>query len=56
MYDWSEKADRQLERIKEFQLLLKGCTIEAKILCDIRDRLKKFQLLLKGCTIEASHE
>ena len=37
----------------EFQLLLKGCTIEAvqSVLIEAVD--EKFQLLLKGCTIEA---
>ena len=35
-----------------FQLLLKGCTIEAAKQCmDAFDAM--FQLLLKGCTIEA---
>ena len=37
-----------------FQLLLKGCTIEAGW-CFAYYRIKrKFQLLLKGCTIEAN--
>ena len=37
----------------EFQLLLKGCTIEAAL--DIKKYFdEEFQLLLKGCTIEAS--
>ena len=37
----------------KFQLLLKGCTIEA--CADEGDKryIAKFQLLLKGCTIEA---
>ena len=39
----------------EFQLLLKGCTIEA--FRSIANALGfKFQLLLKGCTIEAQSE
>ena len=38
-----------------FQLLLKGCTIEAK--SSIEEKLNDyvFQLLLKGCTIEACY-
>ena len=53
MYDWScgwKETDR-----KEitFQLLLKGCTIEALILSAKNRRGLGFQLLLKGCTIEA---
>ena len=35
-----------------FQLLLKGCTIEAVIRSLVVSCLR-FQLLLKGCTIEA---
>ena len=38
-----------------FQLLLKGCTIEARLAAPLR-RNRKFQLLLKGCTIEAIQE
>ena len=38
---------------KKFQLLLKGCTIEARVIPDAAEG-KKFQLLLKGCTIEAT--
>ena len=37
--------------VNAFQLLLKGCTIEAVSI--LRGRVLKFQLLLKGCTIEA---
>ena len=36
----------------KFQLLLKGCTIEAA-LDEVILRDWRFQLLLKGCTIEA---
>ena len=38
---------------KEFQLLLKGCTIEAKEFSRWSTKPGMFQLLLKGCTIEA---
>ena len=45
-----------MERIKtlllKFQLLLKGCTIEA-IFNAKKSAAVEFQLLLKGCTIEA---
>ena len=37
-----------------FQLLLKGCTIEA-IITFIGFDFLSFQLLLKGCTIEACY-
>ena len=37
-----------------FQLLLKGCTIEAYIPIADSLRVALFQLLLKGCTIEAA--
>ena len=37
----------------KFQLLLKGCTIEAA-LDEVILRDWRFQLLLKGCTIEAA--
>ena len=43
----------QAQVIDEFQLLLKGCTIEAGLAERMRDTYKGFQLLLKGCTIEA---
>ena len=36
-----------------FQLLLKGCTIEAGIHVAKGLTFRLFQLLLKGCTIEA---
>ena len=36
-----------------FQLLLKGCTIEAYFLLYTLSPPTSFQLLLKGCTIEA---
>ena len=37
-----------------FQLLLKGCTIEARNRA-LNAHTVVFQLLLKGCTIEAHH-
>ena len=37
----------------EFQLLLKGCTIEALLRDSSWLNCVTFQLLLKGCTIEA---
>ena len=37
----------------EFQLLLKGCTIEADFKAKLENDDELFQLLLKGCTIEA---
>ena len=37
----------------KFQLLLKGCTIEALMMSLISSIVSRFQLLLKGCTIEA---
>ena len=48
------ELDRRGFNAGTFQLLLKGCTIEAgnaseHCLCHLQ-----FQLLLKGCTIEAS--
>ena len=39
--------------IPQFQLLLKGCTIEAVLNRGFYVSRKMFQLLLKGCTIEA---
>ena len=39
-----------------FQLLLKGCTIEASSGNSTSTFTKWFQLLLKGCTIEATEE
>ena len=36
-----------------FQLLLKGCTIEAGLFDGDMSKIVEFQLLLKGCTIEA---
>ena len=41
-----------LTPLRMFQLLLKGCTIEA-FLNGAPVRIDLFQLLLKGCTIEA---
>ena len=38
-----------------FQLLLKGCTIEAYKSGAPIDDYTRFQLLLKGCTIEAEY-
>ena len=38
-----------------FQLLLKGCTIEAYNRYNDDGDCIEFQLLLKGCTIEAYH-
>ena len=38
----------------EFQLLLKGCTIEADFKAKLENDDELFQLLLKGCTIEAT--
>ena len=38
-----------------FQLLLKGCTIEASSEVSGGTDIE-FQLLLKGCTIEATHQ
>ena len=40
-------------KLKRFQLLLKGCTIEACSLITLFAVYLLFQLLLKGCTIEA---
>ena len=37
-----------------FQLLLKGCTIEAGLFDGDMSKIVEFQLLLKGCTIEAN--
>ena len=37
-----------------FQLLLKGCTIEAPRTSSSNWNDAEFQLLLKGCTIEAT--
>ena len=53
MYDWSPLRCLQRFRTKSFQLLLKGCTIEA-VTSSSALRNEKFQLLLKGCTIEAA--
>ena len=55
MYDWSCSLITLFVGVLLFQLLLKGCTIEA--LTDILDEEihTTFQLLLKGCTIEAPH-
>ena len=51
MYDWSEITVTAIAA-EEFQLLLKGCTIEALTLPALISTWW-FQLLLKGCTIEA---
>ena len=47
------QALEKLDVANPFQLLLKGCTIEA-FLNGAPVRIDLFQLLLKGCTIEAS--
>ena len=52
MYDWSRLKVDLNRNLKLFQLLLKGCTIEALSRSAFLLR-RKFQLLLKGCTIEA---
>ena len=54
MYDWSSNGFEQSRILKEFQLLLKGCTIEACSWAFERGPRLMFQLLLKGCTIEAT--
>ena len=53
MYDWSNVANVLAKSSIMFQLLLKGCTIEALRRILSRRSTHKFQLLLKGCTIEA---
>ena len=53
MYDWSNLAHFVVVRCTRFQLLLKGCTIEAYFLLYTLSPPTSFQLLLKGCTIEA---
>ena len=54
MYDWSFiEGTTTLSEV--FQLLLKGCTIEA-ITGQYSVGTLRFQLLLKGCTIEAEWE
>ena len=40
----------------KFQLLLKGCTIEAVDGKTLQLKYDEFQLLLKGCTIEAKEK
>ena len=53
MYDWSSWEINFCSIVKRFQLLLKGCTIEAFIEARRSNYFRMFQLLLKGCTIEA---
>ena len=53
MYDWSRSPAQNARPPDRFQLLLKGCTIEALFTTAYVLRYLKFQLLLKGCTIEA---
>ena len=53
MYDWSGISEKIFEVAEGFQLLLKGCTIEADEKADNLTTNVVFQLLLKGCTIEA---
>ena len=52
------KQDRELLFVDRdwFQLLLKGCTIEAGLFDGDMSKIVEFQLLLKGCTIEADKE
>ena len=52
MYDWSNFVASVSKRFR-FQLLLKGCTIEASYGFRRWRTGNVFQLLLKGCTIEA---
>ena len=56
MYDWSIGGRKRNAGPCTFQLLLKGCTIEADYFTSCLPWPQKFQLLLKGCTIEASGE
>ena len=51
MYDWS-RSGVFMSNANKFQLLLKGCTIEASWTPRVWP-YPTFQLLLKGCTIEA---
>ena len=53
MYDWSWVCLWQWRLRFQFQLLLKGCTIEAREDASKSPIIVMFQLLLKGCTIEA---
>ena len=53
MYDWSPESFKNAIVWLKFQLLLKGCTIEASIEAQSTNQKRSFQLLLKGCTIEA---
>ena len=53
MYDWSLKLEGIINQELMFQLLLKGCTIEATNPFQLYPLYLTFQLLLKGCTIEA---
>ena len=53
MYDWSSGRQKGVRQDLQFQLLLKGCTIEAQMRRVFMLLNGKFQLLLKGCTIEA---
>ena len=52
MYDWSREIENTPGQGRTFQLLLKGCTIEAFFQA-LSNNAARFQLLLKGCTIEA---
>ena len=53
MYDWSSRYAEKMKTSSRFQLLLKGCTIEALPQSPDLPGKDGFQLLLKGCTIEA---
>ena len=53
MYDWSLRLAQTVRQTTQFQLLLKGCTIEAHSATWWCHARPQFQLLLKGCTIEA---
>ena len=53
MYDWSRYVGQRPIISGMFQLLLKGCTIEATLWLPLLGLSTWFQLLLKGCTIEA---
>ena len=53
MYDWSDVQEYFWGAQWTFQLLLKGCTIEADYGGFNHRAVRQFQLLLKGCTIEA---
>ena len=56
MYDWSRTAARRSKRLRKFQLLLKGCTIEARTMSITAAMLTSFSCCWKDVRLKLRNQ